>query len=181
MKRVEHQEHRWVAMSFAVVMVGIAACGDESDADRGVDSNPGPVHGAASASMEESQPGGADDDAGSGEASDSTLPLVSGSIEASTRTVTRVGDVSWTVSHTRDPNGSFILFRNRGRGDGVVHVFFGEGSAVVVGPRETVTWECGKSDDPMPIAARIPSGATVYASDVECGDAVYTRPEPDQQ
>ena len=93
----------------------------------------------------------------------------------------RMGDQFWTVSHTKDPYGSFILFRKRDRVDDVVHVFFGEDSVKVVGPRETVTWECGKTDDRlMPLVVKTPSGELVYAKDVECGDGVYVRTESDQ-
>lgn len=169
----------WAATVLVATVVAISACG-ERESDHGGRAV-GEVDQVAPPSSGSNPPKGAIGGGSSGTTAFSTSTKVHGSIEVSIRDVIQVGEERWIVSHTKDPDGSFVLFRNKNRSHGIVEVSFREDKARTVGARETVTWECNKTDEgPIPVEVGTSGGATIYVIDVECGDGLYVRTEAGQ-
>ena len=109
---------------------------------------------------------------GEGEASNNAGNLVE--IEFSTDQTVVFGDAnddSWTVSHSKSSQGSFVLLRNNSAR--VVSVTMDEVDPKSIDPGETVTWDCDASHRALVLQAE--TGNVIYSTDLECGDAVYVR------
>lgn len=100
----------------------------------------------------------------------------SSSSETTVRDVVMVAGEPWTILHKVNPKGSFSLVRNASVSTSPaepLHVLLGTRQAHVLGPRETVAWDCDviAGDTALTVKTRV--GTVVYRARVQCGDAVY--------
>ena len=104
----------------------------------------------------------------------------SSSMEAASAEEVPLGEGTWTVSRAENPSGSFLLVRNVSRPDSeeVLSVSLGSGSGQALAPRETSTWGCDALEEGTTLVVRAATGETVFAGEVDCGDAVYFRSSP---
>lgn len=84
---------------------------------------------------------------------------------------------TWTFSHAKNPSGSFLLVRNASQPDSgqVLSISLGHTPTQTLAPRETATWNCDALEDGPMLRVLTPAGETAFASEVDCGDAVYLR------
>lgn len=103
--------------------------------------------------------------------------LQSSRMEAAPAELVSVGKETWTVSHARNPSGSFLLVRNVSPPDSgrVLTVSLGAAPEQVLAARETSTWSCDALEGGSTLLVRATTGETVFAGEVACGDAVYLR------
>ena len=91
-----------------------------------------------------------------------------------------LGTGTWTVSHAKNPSGSFLLVRNVSPPDSerVLSVSLGTAPERALAARKTSTWNCDALEEGNTLLVRASTGETVFAGDVACGDAVYLRSSP---
>ena len=91
-----------------------------------------------------------------------------------------LGEETWTISHARNPSGSFLLVRNMSPpgSEEVLSVSLGAAPEQALAARETSTWDCGALEGNAILLVRAATGDAVFAGEVACGDAVTLRSSP---
>ncbi len=126
------------------------------------------------------------DPSGENKTQDAAAPPVastavrSSRMEAAPAKEVALGTDTWTVSHAKNPSGSFLLVRNVSPPDSerVLSVALGTAPERTLAARETSLWSCDALAAQSTLVARATTGETVFAGEVACGDAIYLRSSP---